>query len=189
MRRLLSVCAFLLLEGITSAENLTQIELTTLNGAAIRPADAGDGSFAVLVFVTSDCPIANAFQPELGRLDLRARELGGRLTMVQVVPTLSEGEARSHAAEFGIKASVVIDRAHRLVKAIGVEMTPEAVVIDRAGQVVYRGRINNLFVTYGKRRAEATEHDLRNAMEAVASGRPVTQARTEALGCYIPSLP
>jgi hypothetical protein len=85
---------------------------------------------------------------------------------------------------------VVIDRAHRLVKATGVvEMTPEAVVIDRAGQVVYRGRVNNLFVTYGKRRAEATEHDLRNAMEAVASGKPVAQARTEALGCYIPSLP
>ena len=189
MRRLLSVCAFLLLGEIATAENLTEIELTTLNGAAIRPADAGDGSFAVLVFVTSDCPIANAFQPELARLVLRARELGGRLTLVHVVPTLSEQEARTHVAEFGIKAPVVIDRAHRLVKATGVEMTPEAVVIDRAGQVVYRGRINNLFVTYGKRRAEATEHDLRNAIEAVASGKPVAQARTEALGCYIPSLP
>jgi hypothetical protein len=181
--------AFLLLSAITTAEELAQIELTTLTGESIRPADAGTGPFAVLVFVTSDCPIANAFQPELGRLALRARELGGRLTMVHVIPTLSVEEARSHAAEFGITAPVVIDRTHRLVKATGAEMTPEAAVIDREGRVVYRGRINNLFVTYGKRRAEATENDLRDAMEAVASEKPVPQARTEALGCYIPSLP
>jgi len=171
------------------AADLASIELTSLSGAKVRPADPGKGPFAAIVFVTTDCPIANAFQPELRRLETRARELGGSFTIVQVIPTLSDEAARRHASEFGISAPVVIDREHRLVKACGAEMTPEAVVIDRSGAVAYCGRISNLFVTYGKRRNEATEHDLRDAMEALAQGKQVPIPRTEALGCYIPDVP
>jgi hypothetical protein len=62
------------------------------------------------------------------------------------------------------------------------------VVVDRTGTVVYQGRISNLFVTYGKRRSEATEHDLREAMEALAEGRAPDKPRGEVLGCFIPRL-
>ncbi len=172
----------------TASGGLRSIELPALSGERIRPADAGDGPFAAIVFVTTDCPIANAFQPELRRLEARARELGGQFTLVQVVADLTEEAALTHGREFGVTAPVVIDREHKLVKATGAEMTPEAVLVNRAGEIVYRGRINNLFVTYGKRRSEATEHNLRDAMEAVSTGRPVNQARIEALGCYIPAL-
>jgi hypothetical protein len=187
MRAALAV--WLLGAALAIAAGPKEIELTTLTGERIRPADAGDGPFAVLVFVTTDCPIANAFQPELRRLEARAKELGGRFTLVQVVPNLKDEEARRHVMEFAVTAPVVIDREHALIKATGVEITPEAVVIARDGTLAYRGRIDNLFVTYGKRRVEPTEHDLRDAMEALAAGKPVTRPRTEALGCYIPSLP
>jgi len=105
------------------------------------------------------------------------------------MPGLPDETARKHAIDFGITAPVVVDREHRLVKATGAEMTPEAVVIDRSGGIAYRGRVSNLFVTYGKRRSEATEHHLRDAMEALAQGKPVITPRTEALGCYIPEVP
>jgi hypothetical protein len=180
-------CLFLALTLGVGSGGLKSLELPGLSGETIRPADAGDGPFAAIVFVTTDCPIANAFQPELRRLEARARELGGQFTLVHVVPDLTEEAARNHGREFAISAPVVIDREHTLVKATGAEMTPEAVLVNQAGEIVYRGRISNLFVTFGKRRSEATEHDLRDAMEAVSAGQPVKQARTEALGCYIPA--
>ena len=54
--------------------------------------------------------------------------------------------------------------------------------------MVYRGRIDNVYAALGKRRPEATEHDLRKALDEVLSGRPVAEPRTQAIGCYIPSL-
>ena len=39
---------------------------------------------------------------------------------------------------------------------------------------------------YGKRRRIVTEHDLRDALDAVLAGKPVAKSRTRAIGCFIP---
>ena len=85
----------------------------------------------------------------------------------------------------GVAAAVDGDRA--IARAAGASVTPEAVVVDRAGTVRYRGRIDNLYVDLGRRRHAATVHDLRDAIDAVLADRPVATPRTEALGCYIPT--
>ncbi len=52
--------------------------------------------------------------------------------------------------------------------------------------MLYRGRIDNVYASLGKRRAEATEKDLRKALDEVLSGKPVSTPQTKAIGCYIP---
>jgi hypothetical protein len=81
---------------------------------------------------------------------------------------------------------VLLDPAHRLVKLAGATMTPQAVVVDAAGQALYRGRINDLYAALGKRRARPTSHDLRDALDAIAAGKAVHNAETKVIGCYIP---
>jgi hypothetical protein len=176
------------LTPVAAGAGLREIAVPSVPGPSIRPADAGAGPFAVIVFVTTDCPVGNAFQPELRRLAIRAEELGGRFTLVHVDPTVTREAAAEHGKAYAVTAAVAIDRDHRLVRATGARQVPEAVVVDRTGTVVYQGRISNLFVTYGKRRSEATEHDLREAMEALAKGRAPDKPRGEMLGCFIPRL-
>ena len=65
-------------------------------------------------------------------------------------------------------------------------MTPEAFLIDVRGDVLYRGRINDLYADYGKRRAAPRTHDLRDAIAALLEGREVDVAKTKPVGCYIP---
>jgi hypothetical protein len=74
------------------------------------------------------------------------------------------------------------------VKATGATVTPEAVVVGTSGKIEYRGRIDNKYVTWGTARPEATERDLRAAIQAVAEGRPVATAYTKAVGCFITPL-
>jgi len=71
------------------------------------------------------------------------------------------------------------------VKAAGATVTPEAVVIGSDGKIAYRGRIDNKYVTWGTSRPEATERDLRSALDAIVQGRPAPVARTKAIGCFI----
>ena len=61
-------------------------------------------------------------------------------------------------------------------------------VFTPGGKLVYRGRINDLYTGFGDRRNAASEHNLRDALDAVLSGKPVKVSRTEAIGCLIEPL-
>ena len=67
-------------------------------------------------------------------------------------------------------------------------ITPEAAVFAPDREMVYRGRIDDRYVDFGKTRARATRHDLTDALEAVLAGESVPNPRTEAVGCFIADL-
>lgn len=103
-------------------------------------------------------------------------------------PDVTVKEAREHAREYGITAPVVRDPDHVLVKRTGASVTPEAAVMTSDGTIAYRGRIDDLYVTWGKKRPEATKRELREALTALTTGKEVPVARTKPIGCYIPEL-
>ena len=56
------------------------------------------------------------------------------------------------------------------------------------GRIVYRGRIDDRYVDLGLERPAPTKHDLADALAAVVDGKPVQQATTQAVGCFIADL-
>jgi hypothetical protein len=164
------------------------LRATTITGQELRPffCDGQSIKAAVLVFVTTDCPVANRYAPELERIRADVAKAGVTLTLVHVDPDLTEKAARDHAAEYSLKAPVVIDRTHQLVAATGARVTPEAVVIDATGRIRYRGRINDQFTDFGAQRKAPSTHDLRDALRAVLEGREVAHPETTPVGCLIP---
>ena len=83
----------------------------------------------------------------------------------------------------GIPAA--IDGEGKVAKQARASVTPEAVVVDGKGEIRYRGRIDNFYAALGKPRQQVTIHDLSDALDAVLSGKPVVNAETKALGCFI----
>ena len=67
----------------------------------------------------------------------------------------------------------------------GATVTPEVVVLSGAGAVLYLRRIDNRNEDLGRSRTVTTEFDLRDALDAVLAGRPVTRPLTTAVGCGI----
>lgn len=139
----------------------------------------------VVIFTLTDCPIANAFAPEINRLVADYSTKGVGFYLAHVDCDLTAADARKHAADFAFRCPVLLDSQHALVKALGATRTPQAFLLDAAGKTVYHGRINNLFADYGTRRQVVTQHDLRDALDAVLAGKPVPQPVTEAIGCHI----
>ena len=143
----------------------------------------------VLVFITTDCPIANQCLPEINRIHEAYRKRNVKLLLVHVDPEVTPATAESHAREYSIRAPIVLDPEQDLVRATGAEVTPEAAIFDATATMVYRGRINDRFPRLGDSRPRARVHDLREALDAILEGRPVREPRTRAVGCYIPDLP
>jgi len=172
--------------SVTAAEPLV---VKDLDGVTRTPLEVGEANAVVLVFITHDCPVANGYVPEYRRLFGEYHDRGIGFTLVHVDPDARTERLRRHRNEFGLQSlAVVHDLRHELVRAVGAEMTPEAVVVVSGGAVCYRGRVDNLYADYGKRRREPTRRDLRNALDAILAGRPVPVARTEVIGCHIPPL-
>ena len=78
-----------------------------------------------------------------------------------------------------------IDRDGSLAARVRATITPQAVVVDRRGEVRYRGRIDNFYAALGRPRQVVTAHDLHDALTALAGGKPVAHPETDPIGCYI----
>ena len=164
-------------------------QILDVTGRTLKPFEPSAGA-NVIFFIATDCPISNSYAQEIQRV---CREFGPRgvgcSLMYEDVDSAAvrlDDEVRRHLEEYRYTdIPAAVDRSRTIAKRAKASVTPQAVVIDHAGQIRYRGRIDNFYAALGKPRQHVTEHDLRDALDAVLSGHPVPKVETEALGCYI----
>lgn len=162
---------------------MTRLAPAILLLAACAPSEAPARGPAVLFFITTDCPIANSFAPEIQRIVTEYRPRGVSFSMVYTDLRQPEAAMRKHASEYGYDSPVLLDQGRVLSRAHGVTVTPEAVVVAADGKRVYRGRIDDRYLAPGKYRLQPTTRELRDAIDAVLAGRPAPVAETKAAGC------
>jgi hypothetical protein len=165
------------------------LTLRDIEGVERQPLHADKGHSQALFCITQDCPISNYYSHEIRRICDEYSQRGLGCTLVYVDPTITDAQARKHAGEYGHGAyPKIVDRKHELVQAAGATVTPEAVVVQPDGSIAYRGRIDNFYAALGRPRRVVTEHDLRDALDAVSSGKAVAKPDVHPVGCYIPDL-
>jgi hypothetical protein len=163
------------------------IAVRDVDGVRREPLKAEKGHVSALIFVTNDCPIANYYSHEIRRICDEYAPRGVACTLVYTDPTLKDATAAQHARDYGHgNYPKIVDRDRALVEATGVTVTPEVVLIRPDESIAYRGRIDNYYVALTKPRAQVTEHDWRDALDAVLSGKPVAKPEVPAVGCTIP---
>jgi len=168
-----------------------RVQLRDLDGRAIRPF-APTGRANALFFVATDCPVSNAYAPEIQRICREYGPRGVECTLiyedVETHPSTVQLDqlVRTHLRQYGYAGfTPVVDRDRAAATHAKASITPQAFVIDRSGEIRYSGRIDNLYAALGKTRQQVTSHDLRDALDAVLDGRKVPHPETEPLGCFI----
>jgi hypothetical protein len=136
--------------------------------------------------VATDCPVSNAYAPEIQRVCSTYRSKGVTCALIYEDAHITAAEVRRHLVEHRYQhVPAAIDADASLSVRVHASVTPETVVIDRSGAVRYRGRIDNFYVGFGRSRQVVTVHDLRDALDAVLAGKPVAAPDTEPVGCFI----
>lgn len=158
-----------------------------LAGNPADPLKLSAGKVTVLIFVRTDCPISNRYAPTIERL---SAEHEANAAFWLVYPSKEENAEviRKHDAEYGYKIPALRDPQKVLVKESQAQITPEAAVFDAKGQLVYHGRIDNLYQDIGRARTIATTHELEDAIQAALSGKTFAPGESHAVGCYISDL-
>jgi hypothetical protein len=158
-----------------------------LDGSPYDPIST-DSVGTVLIFVRTDCPVSNRYAPTLRRICKTYTGRDIRFFLVYPNPDVTPPEIRKHMTEYSYPCPALRDPEHTLVRRAGAKITPEAAVFTRDGELVYRGRIDNQYVDFGKYRPKPTRADLEEALDAVLTGKRVTFRETEAIGCLIEDL-
>lgn len=139
------------------------------------------GQNVVLTFIAARCPISRAYRERINTLNL---DYGQRpdVAMIAINSNANEtvGEIKAEALASGLLFPILRDSNGRVADLLGAERTPTVYVIDQNGLLRYRGRIDS---AHNPRRD--MRHDLREALEELLNGRPVTTPETVAAGCPI----
>lgn len=185
--KLTFLCLLALTGAATGASTLapTRIDparLDSLRGVGESRARAHG---AVIVFLGTECPLSRNHALTINRL-LEAY-LSDSVAFLGLVPRATTGskELTDFAREYDVRFRLVGDPDLEWARALGATVTPEAFLIDTAGTVIYAGSVDNWAISLGKRRHAATEHYLRNALDAWRGGKVPGITRTTAVGCLI----
>lgn len=161
---------------------------TTIDDFKLPDADGTEHSLksltgkngAVLIFVATKCPVSNAYNDRMEKLAQDYKAKGINVIGINSNNTEPATEVKSHAGEKHLTFTILKDDGNKIADRLGATRTPEAYVIDASGKLVYHGRIDNSQKTEG-----ITSNDLRDALDEMIAGKPVTKTGGAAFGCTI----
>ena len=135
---------------------------------------------AVLIFIATKCPVSNAYNDRMEKLAQDYKAKGINVIGINSNNTEPASEVKSHASEKHLTFTILKDDGNKIADRLGAMRTPEAYVIDASGKLVYHGRIDNAQNT-----ANITSSDLRDVLDEMLGGKPITKTGGAAFGCSI----
>ena len=162
-----------------------QLNLRDTRGTVHTNAEWQSAKALLLFFVTTDCPVANSYVPEMNRIRDAYASRGVVVWAVQADTTTPDAAVAKYASEYRYSFPLLLDSRQVLVNLSGATITPQAAILSPDGKVQYLGRIDNRVEDFGQQRPQATVPDLRNALDEVLARKPVSHPRTKSIGCAI----
>jgi peroxiredoxin len=138
----------------------------------------------VVVFVDTECPIANLYVPTIIDLHKEYADKGVQFLAINSSQQDSFTSVSAHAQERELPFPVLKDFEQKAADAFDAKRTPEAFLLDKNRVIRYRGRIDDQYGV-GFRREKPTKRELRDAIDQLLAGDAIAVQQTEAAGCPI----
>jgi peroxiredoxin len=135
---------------------------------------------AVLIFIGTKCPVSNGYNERMEKLAQDYKAKGVNVIGINSNATEPASEVKSHAAENKLTFAILKDSGNKIADRLGATRTPEVYVLDASMKLVYHGRIDNSQKVEG-----VTANDLREALDEMLAGKPVSKTGGAAFGCTI----
>ena len=140
----------------------------------------------VVIFSCNHCPYVVAYEERMTELQRDYAERGVQLVAInpnneKSHPADSFDKMVQRAKDRAFNFPYLRDESQDVARAYGARFTPEIFAFDKDRKLAYHGRIDdNYDDPFDVRR-----HDLREALDEILAGKPVSIADTEPVGCTV----
>ena len=159
----------------------------TISGENKSLTDLKSEKATVIMFICNHCPFVKHVQKQLVKLAREYQAKGISFVAissndVEKYPDDSPQRMKEVAQELGYPFPYLYDESQEVARAYDAACTPDFYVFDKNLKLVYRGQMdgsrpgNNIPVT-GK--------DLREALDNILQGKPVSEYQRPSIGCNI----
>lgn len=181
---LVAVLGMLAESGPAAAASGAVFSLRDTYGELRSPSDHPEAKAFVVAFLGVECPLAKLYAPRLQKLADDFQQQGVVFYGVDANAQDSLAELAAYGRRHGVQFPLLKDDRAAAADALGATRTPEVVLLGSDGVVRYRGRIDDQYGVGVAKKAPEAEF-LRDAIEAVLAGSPVSTPETGAVGCVI----
>jgi peroxiredoxin len=136
--------------------------------------------YTVVMFWSCECPFVQPYTERISNLAKDYSAQGVTFWAVNSNNTESTERVKEHASEKGYPFPVLKDDGNVVADQFGAQRTPEVFVIDKNMTLVYHGRIDD-----DKDASKVTTSDLKNALDELIAGKPVSKSTTVSFGCGV----
>lgn len=182
-------------DGFTTlqiGDKAPDFDLPGVDGKRYSLKDFADAKLLLLIFTCNHCPTAQAYESRILQLHADYKDRG--VALVAISPNDDKAvrldelgytdvgdsfdDMKLRAKERGFTFPYLYDgETQKASLAYGVLATPQVFLFDGQRQLRYVGRIDD-----GEVKA-VTNHDTRNALDALLAGKPVPVDKTRTFGC------
>lgn len=142
------------------------------------------GKPAAFMWLAPDCPLCQVYSSEYIKL---AKQYSQELTFYGVLPGghyLSK-EIQHFQDSFEFNLPIIVDDNFELTKKYGVTVTPEFVMIDSIGEILYQGKFDDWATGLGQKKTMPSKFYFNNALQSMAERKTIEPNYVEPVGCFI----
>ena len=145
-------------------------------------ADYQGAKLVVVVFTCNHCPVAVAYEDRLVALQKDYQAKGVQLVAVNVNTIAADrlDKMKERAAKKGFNFPYLYDATQKIGRDYGATVTPHVFVLDKDRKIAYVGAVDD-----NVQPDKVKSPHLRNALDALLSGKKPPQEVTKQFGCGI----
>lgn len=157
----------------------------TLKDSAGKPVSLKDfkGKVVVIEWMNPTCPFCVRHLERKTSAGIADAYKDRGVVVLGINSTVTQGaaECAKMAANYALPFPVLVDNASKVAKLYGAKTTPHMFIIDAKGVLAYRGAIDS------DREGDqpAPKNYVRQALDELLAGKPVSEPDTQPYGCGV----
>ena len=171
-------------DSLTRFNKVDNFKLTGFNQNKNVFIHLDDKPISLFIFLSPECPLCQNYTKVINQLQ---QQFKSAVAVYGIVPgrayTLKDIAAFKN--KYLTTFNIFIDTKQLLTHYLNAAVTPQAILLDSKGNLIYTGAIDDWVQGQGKKRIAATQHYVKNAIEQSVQLARVTIKKTTAYGCKI----
>jgi peroxiredoxin len=180
---LLNAAVLILISSLYAFPLLKKVDNFTLkdyNGKEHSLADYKKSKAIVLIFVSTECPVSNAYNSRMAELYRNYKDKDVQFLGINSNKAEKNNDIKEHAEENNLEFPILKDEGNKIADKLNASVTPEVYLLNSNLEILYHGRIDD-----SQKEKNISEKDLSKALDEVLAGKKVSKTNTKAFGCTI----